>query len=645
MKNSTQTLKNFLNNPTLIKTSSQAKQLHAHIIKLHGGDIIPFREFTTIILSIYSNFNLLQDSLSLFNTFHSPPPTKAWKSIIKCCASNGNLLESITFFKEMRASGKSPDRNVFPSLLKTCAHLRDLRFGETVHGCVVRLGLDTDLFTGNALMNMYAKLESLDAFKVFDGGGEPMLNAIMRDQLDYNMGEMKVVDKRAFPADNVRKVFETMPIKDVVSWNTVIGGHIQNGMYEEALLTVREMGKANLKLDSFTLSSILPIFAQHVDVMKGKEIHGYAIRYNFDKDVFIGSSLIDMYANCSRLDDSYSVFTLSPQKDSVSWNSIIAGCVQNGKFDNGLKLFRKMLLADIEPVAISFSSIMPACAYLTTLSLGKQLHGYIMRRGFDSNIYVSSSLMDMYAKCGKLSIAKWVFDTMEFQDTISWTSMIMAYAVHGHARDAILFFKEMEKEGIKPNFGSFVAVLTACSHAGLVDESLKYFKSMARDYAISPGLEHYSAVSDLLSRAGRLDEAYEFISSMHIEATCAIWSTLLSACRIHKNVELAEKVANEMFRSEPHNVSAYVLLSNVYIAAGRYKDAAKLRIKTRKKGIIKKAACSWIEVKNKVHVFVSGEENHPDYPLINKVIQDLMEWMEHEGYIRNTNMALHYVDE
>ncbi|KAI3459523.1 hypothetical protein Pfo_016186 [Paulownia fortunei] len=738
MRNSAQTLKSLLNNPYVIKTSSQAKQLHAHIIKLRGGGI-SFPDFTTIILSIYSNFNLLQDCLSLFNTFHSPPPTKAWKSIIKCCASNGNFVESITYFKKMRALGKSPDRNVFPSLLKTCAHLRDLRFGEAVHGCVVRLGLDTDLFTGNALMNMYAKLESLNAWNVFDGGSEPqglfrfnkdlnktetplgfiqeseerfedvdkevgflnknvrnelalssgkngvfnqncrsdlidsdgscdinlyserwltsvdqkaILNDIVKNQLDYSCGKTVVVGslketskKGAFPADSVRKVFETMPIRDVVSWNTVIGGYVQNGMYEEALLTVREMGKANLKPDSYTLSSILPIFAQYVDVMKGKEIHGYAIRHGSDKDVFIGSSLIDMYANCTRLEDSYTVFSLSPQKDIVSWNSIIAVCVQNGRFDNGLKLFREMLMADIEPVAVSFSSIMPACAHLTTLCLGKQLHGYIIRWGFDDNIYVASSLMDMYAKCGNVRIARWIFDKMEFQDTISWTAMIMAYALHGHAHDAILFFKKMEIERIKPNSGSFLAVLTACSHGGLVDEAWIYFRSMTQNYAISPGLEHYAAVSDLLGRAGRLDEAYNFISNMHIEPTVTIWSTLLSACRVHKNVELAEKVAKEMFVIDPHYVSAYVLLSNVYIAAGRWKDAEKLRITMRKKGMKKKAACSWVEVKKKVHVFVSGDENHPDYPQINKALQDLMERIELEGYIPDTNMVLHDVDE
>lgn len=715
----TQTLKTLLRNPITIKTGSQAKQLHAQIIKFQGGGT-PFYAFTTIVLSIYSNLNLFEDCLLLFKTFHSPPPARAWKSVIKCYVSNGHFVESLTCFNKMRALGKTPDRNVFPSVLKACAHLRDLKFGEAVHGSIIRLGMEPDLYTGNALMNMYAKLVSLEGVNVLDGVSEPkgmfginenlkdddnscqFFNKNLRDELahssdssifhfcrsdligsdgsselsqdvrnqiasvdqkayfnnnvksqsDSSGGGMEIVDglkKRKNEAlcclDSVRKVFEMMVVRDGVSWNTFIGGQVQNGMYEEALITVREMGNANLKPDSFTLSTILPIFSEYVDVMKGKEIHGYVIRHEFEEDVYVGSSLIDMYANCTRVEDSYKVFNLSPRKDSVLWNSIIAACVQNGRFDAGLKWFREMLMSGIEPVGVSFSSIMPACAHLTTLHLGKQLHGCIMRLGFDDNKYVASSLMDMYAKCGNIRIARWIFDNMENQDAISWTAMIMGYALHGHAHEAILLFTKMEMEGVKPNSVSFVAVLTACSHAGLVNEAWKYLRSMTQNYAITPGLEHYAAVSDVLGRAGRLDEAYKFISSLHIKTTGSIWSTLLSACRVHKNVELAEKIANEIFKIDPEYMGAYILLSNVYVAAGRWKNAAKIRITMGKKGMKKKPACSWIEVKNKVHGFVAGDENHPDYGRINEALQKLLEQMEQEGYVPDTNEVLHDVDE
>ncbi|KAA8521468.1 hypothetical protein F0562_012141 [Nyssa sinensis] len=717
MMSSTQSLlKTFLQNPASIKSKSQAQQLHAQLIRTKGTTS---SSLMSAILSIYSNLNLLHESLIVFNTLHSPP-TVAWKSIIRCYASNGLFLQSLASFIDMRASGTCPDHNVFPSVLKSCTLLMDMRFGESVHGCIIRLGMDFDLYTGNALMNMYSKLQTLDvnggrrfrAAKVLDkssksrkvdeykevAGDGRMLYSCMSSEIQtgsgdsysisnelnqefgkqivgidptvnskqmryllpqnntgsevfdcshwiYNDLSMKKGDKGSLQMDSVIKVFEMMPKRDIVSWNTVIAGNAQNGMYEEALMMVREMGDANLKPDSFTLSSILPIFAEYVDVLKGKEIHGYAIRHGFDADLFIGSSLIDMYANCNRVEDSHRVFYLLPQQDSVSWNSIIAGCVQNGLFDEGLKLFRQMLMVKIKPRHVSFSSIMPACAHLTTLHLGKQLHGYIIRGGFDDNVFIASSLVDMYAKCGNIRIARWIFNKMEEHDMVSWTAMIMGHALHGHVHEAVSLFKQMEMEGVKPNYVAFVAVLTACSHAGLIDEAWKYFNSMIQDYGIAPGLEHYAAVADLLGRAGKLEEAYKFISSMHIGSSGSVWSTLLAACRVHKNIELAEKVAEKIFTVDPENMGAHVLLSNTYSAAGMWKNAAKLRVSMRNKGMRKKPACSWIEVKNKVHAFVAGDKSHPYYYRIIEALKVLLEQMEREGYVPDTNEVLHDVEE
>ncbi|KAL2921323.1 hypothetical protein RDABS01_012814 [Bienertia sinuspersici] len=330
--------------------------------------------------------------------------------------------------------------------------------------------------------------------------------------------------------------------------------------------------------------------------------------------------------------------------DSISWNSIIAGCVQNGLFDEGLTLFRKMVMAKVKPGSVSLSSITPACAHLTTLRLGKQLHGYITRFGFEDNVLIASSLVDMYAKCGYIMIARRIFNKMKLHDTVSWTAMVMGYALHGHAHDAISLFKQMETEGLKPNSVAFLAVLTACNHAGLVDEAWHYFNSMRNDYGLSPHLEHYASVADLLGRAGRLKEAYDFICKMPAPSS-SIWSTLLAACRVHKDVEMAENVANKVFRIDPSNVGAYVLLSNTYSSAKRWKDAAKVRITMKSKGIVKEAACSWIEVKNKLHAFVAGDKSHPCYEKIKTALEELVEQMEKEGYVPDTSEVLHDVDE
>ncbi|XP_068653483.1 putative pentatricopeptide repeat-containing protein At3g23330 isoform X2 [Aristolochia californica] len=715
-----------------IQSKSQAKQLHAQVLKTTKSHTV-----INALLVIYSNLGLVQEAHATFEALVAPSSI-SYNSLIRCYTSQGFFHQSIASFVEMRASGNYPDHNIFPSVLKSCTCLMNLKLGESVHGCIIRLGLDNDLYTGNALMNMYCKLWEVGVADDGLNGRRSYVNISKRDKkyeysskcskskdvsilegpkyagskggfdwikerevhsvADENSQQLEGLERRTMDGDDcavldemvhccnpcdagsevvepycgtinesycgtingvgletstakffcfksVKKVFERMPVKDLVSWNTIIAGHAQNGLHVEALLLLREMGLAGHTPDSFTLSSILPIFSEYVDVYKGKEIHGYAIRHGLDSDVFIGSSLIDMYAKCTRVDDSCRVFYLLPQRDAILWNSIIAGCVQNGSFDEGLRLLRQMLMAKIKPRHVTFSSIMPACAHLTTLHLGKQLHGYIVRSRYEDNVFIASSLVDMYAKCGYIRAAQWIFDKMDSRDMVSWTAIIMGHALHGKAQEALFMFKQMEHENIRPNYVAFVAVLTACSHGGLIEEAWKYFYSMKQDYNISPGLEHYAAIADLLGRAGKLDQAYSFISSMKVEPTASVWSTLLSACRVHKNIPLAETVAQKIVLLEPDNMACHVLMSNIYAGGGRWKDAASWRIAMKEKGMRKKPACSWIEVKNKLHIFIADDRSHPFYDKIHETLKVLGELMEREGYVPYTGDVLHDVEE
>ncbi|CAL1359756.1 unnamed protein product [Linum trigynum] len=349
---------------------------------------------------------------------------------------------------------------------------------------------------------------------------------------------------------SMKKVFEMMPTRDIISWNTVIAGNVQNGLHEDALVMVREMGNAGLKPDIFTLSSILPIFAQYVDVAKGKEIHGYVIRYGFEKDLYVANSLINMYSRCSRVEDSIRVFKVTPQRYAISWNSVIAGCVHNSMFDEGLRLFRQMLRDNVILGSVSFSSIMPACAHFTTLNLGKQLHGYILRCGFDDNVFISSSLVDMYAKCGHIRIARWIFDDIKGRDMVSWTTMIMGFDLHGYAQDFISLFEQMKLEGIRRNHVALAAILTACSHASMIDEGRRYFDQMTEEYGIRP--------------------------------------------RVHKNVDLAEKVVTKIFEIDLEN---------------------------------------------------TDDQSHPQRDEINDAIRELLEKMEQAGYVAYTSEVSHDVDD
>ncbi|XP_076902893.1 putative pentatricopeptide repeat-containing protein At3g23330 [Bidens hawaiensis] len=586
---------------------------------------------------------------------------EAWKSIIKCYSSNDCFFQSLKCFVRMRAMGIHPDHNVFPSVLKACTHLLCFKFGEAVHGSVIRVGLDFDVFVGNALLNMYSKLQGGGARQVFDksperklynnnNNNERILNHNNDDIYEaYNkinqnfripgaLNEMsKNQDQRNVQMRSVIKVFETMPEKDVVSYNTVILGYAQNNMYNEAMVMIREMcNYAKLKPDAFTLSNVLPVVAEHMDVWKGKEIHGYGIRHGFERNGFITSGLTDVYAKCKMVEHSYWLFCSLLEKDCVSWCSMIAACVQNGLFDEGLRLFRRMLSDNIKPNPVSCSTIIPACAHLTSLPLGQQLHGYIIRRCFDDNMFISSSLVNMYAKCGNIKLAKRVFDGMKRHDLVSWITMIMGCASHGYAQVAISLFKKMEMEDFIPNSVAFVAVLTACSHAGMVNEGLTFFNKMVNDYEIVPDFEHYACVADLLGRAGRLEDAFGLICSTPENKTVSVWLPLLAACRVHKNVELAEKVVMHICEFDSENVGAYVLLSNIYSSVGRYKDAANVRRMLSKNMNKKDPACSWIRIGDKIHAFIAGDESHSSYNGIVNVLNIFFGQIEKEVYVADS---------
>lgn len=527
----------------------------------------------------------------------------------------------------MRASA-APRSSVpasLPAALKSCAVLGLSALGASLHALAIRSGAFADRFTANALLNLYCKVPC----SYLDSTGVARVD----------------VPGSSTAFESVRKVFDEMIERDVVSWNTLVLGCAEEGRHHEALGFVRKMCREGFRPDSFTLSTVLPIFAECADVKRGLEVHGFAFRNGFDSDVFVGSSLIDMYANCTRTDYSVKVFDNLPVRDHILWNSMLAGCAQNGSVEEALGIFRRMLQAGVRPVPVTFSSLIPVCGNLASLRFGKQLHAYVICGGFEDNVFISSSLIDMYCKCGEISIAHCIFDKMSSPDVVSWTAMIMGYALHGPAREALVLFERMELGNAKPNHVTFLAVLTACSHAGLVDKGWKYFKSMSDHYGIVPTLEHFAALADTLGRAGELDEAYSFISKMQIKPTASVWSTLLRACRVHKNTMLAEEVAKKIMELEPRSIGSHVVLSNMYSASGRWNEAAHLRESMRKKGMKKDPACSWIEVKSKLHVFVAHDRSHPWYDRIIDALNAFSEQMAREGHVPNTEDVFQDIEE
>eukprot|EP01018_Ginkgo_biloba_P009907 Gb_21316 [translate_table: standard] len=399
---------------------------------------------------------------------------------------------------------------------------------------------------------------------------------------------------------DARRVLDQMPKRNVVSWTAMIAAYAKHGRGDEALKLYHEMQRTGNQPDQYTFASVLPACSNLATL---KEVHEDIVRAKVQSNVFVGSGLVDMYAKCGMIEDAR------------------------------------------QPNSVTFAGVLPACANLAALEHGKEVHEDIIRSGYQSDVFVGSALIDMYTKCGNIENARKLFDTMHEKNVVLWNSMIIGYGMHGFGKEALQLFERMQPSGTKPDHVTFVGVLSACCHAGLVDDGWQYFNSMSRDYHIAPGGEHYCCMVDLLGRAGSLDEAHEFINKMPIKPDAAVWGSLLGSCRIHNNIELGERVAECLFELDSTNSAHYVLMSNIYAAAGRWDDMEKVRKLMKGRRLKKTPGRSWIEVNKKVYAFLVGDRSHPQTPEIYAKLERLSGQMKEEGYVPATNFVLHDVEE
>lgn len=480
-----------------------------------------------------------------------------WNTLIRGYADRGPCHEAIVLYRTMHHSGLSPDNYTFPFVVRSCTVQLALREGKEVHCNIIKYGFHSDVFVQSSLVSMYAQ------------SGETLNSEI---------------------------VFSDMIVKNIVSWTAMIAGYVQNGFYKEGLSVLRDMVTSGTQPNVVTLVSILPACASLKFLGLGKLIHGCGIKVGVDSDMALLNALIAFYGKCGNLDTARSLFKGMVVRNLVSWNAMIAAYEQNNAGTDAIKLFRRMQTENVEYDYITIVSVISACASLGALNTGRWLHELARMKGFGTNASITNALIDMYAKCGNIDLAKDVFQGLPHKSVVSWTSIIGACASHGHGDDALMLFSMMKEQGTKPNSFTFTAVLTACRHAGLVEEGRKHFESMIKDYSISPGVEHYACMVDLLGRAGCLLEAYKFIETMPVEPDAGVWGALLSACRIHGNVELAELVVARLSRLDTQTVTSYVLMSNIYAEASRWEDEARLRNLMRKKLLKKLPGQSFVEV-------------------------------------------------
>lgn len=333
-------------------------------------------------------------------------------------------------------------------------------------------------------------------------------------------------------------------------------------------------------------------------------------------------------------------------RDLVSWSAFIGCLVNNGLGEEALAAFREMqVTTGIRPDEVTMVSVISAVSRLGALELGRWVHFYIYRNGFDVTVSMGTQLIVMYSNCGFMEGAVKVFNAMRERNVLTWTALINGFAAHGQITKALRVFYEMKKAKLRPDYITFIGVLTACSHGGLLEEGMWIFHSIRRDYGIEPGVEHYGCMVDLLGRAGLLNEAYEFIERMPIRPNSIIWRTLLGACANYGNVELAEHVKRRISALDPYHDGDFVLLSNTYGINGRWLEKEAVRSSMKERKIGKKPGCSLVELNQVTHEFIAGDESHPQSKEIQEMLRSIIEQLRHVGYTPNTSNVLFDIEE
>ncbi|CAA7401532.1 unnamed protein product [Spirodela intermedia] len=537
--------------------------------------------------------------------FLPPNPSLAIKLMRAYCACGDPTATRKLF-------DKSPHRNVifFNVMIRSYLSHGRHRDALCVFSSMTAHGVRPDHYTYPCLLSACSAAEQLL-------GGLQVHGAVTKIGLDSNLfvgNTLITMYSRCGRLREAEQVFAGMAYRDAISWNSVIAGCARMGEPSRALEVCKEMVRSGgARPNAATLASLLSAVT---DISTGD--------VTFLREMF---------------DDM-------PHRGLISWNAMIAIYANNSMAAEAVELYRRMELEGVEPDAVTFVSVLPACGDLSALALGAQIHDLVRRKkNLCPNLFLENALVDMYAKCGHLRAARSVFDEMTQRDVVSWTSMVSAYGMHGLGADAVALFESMRESGLKPDHIAFVAVLSACSHAGLLEEGRRYFRSMTDQYQLTPTVEHFTCMVDLLGRAGRLEEAYGFVKQMPFKPDERVWGALLSACRLHSNIAVGVAAADHLFKLAPAQSGYYVLLSNIYARAGRWGGVAAVRAAMRRRGVKKTPGWSNVELEGRVHTFLMGDRSHIQSPDIYAELAALVGRLKEAGYVAETESALHDVEE
>ncbi|CAN1220578.1 Pentatricopeptide repeat-containing protein At1g03540 [Linum perenne] len=549
----------FSNKPllfaSLLQTSTKASsfnhglQLHAHVVK---SGLETDRFVGNSLLALY--FKLGSDFVETRRVFDGLnfKDVISWTSMITGYVKVEKPRSSIQLFLEMVGGGVEPNAFTLSAVVKACSDLGDLRLGNVFHGIVFVRGFDSNNVICSALIDMYG---------------------------------------RNFDFGDARQLFDELSEPDEICWTSVISAFIRNDMYSEALAFFNSMQrKHRFSLDAFTFGTVLTACGNLGRARQGREVHAKVITSGVgDNVVVVQSSLVDMYGKCRLLEESQLVFDRMSVKNSVSWSALLGGYCQNGDFKSVIRIFREMGQDDL----YSFGTVLRACASLAAIKQGKEVHCQYVRRGGWRDVIVESALVDLYAKCGCVDFAYRVFKQMPDRNLITWNTMIRGFAQNGRIEGALALFDDMVKQGVKPDYITFIGVLFACSHSGLVDQGKRHFTSMVSEYGIRPGIEHYNCMVDLLGRAGLIEEAEALLENADCRDDSSLWTVLLGACATCTNPATAERIAKRTMELKPEYHLSYVYLANVYRGVGRWDDADSIRRLMEERQVKKVTGKSW----------------------------------------------------
>ncbi|XP_077242229.1 pentatricopeptide repeat-containing protein At4g19191, mitochondrial-like [Tasmannia lanceolata] len=545
-------------------------KIHCHVVKLG------FESHALVgsaLVEMYDKYSEIGDARRVTEEM-SVRDLLYWNTLIYEFCQNGNPMESFKVFKKMRLDGVEPNSATMVGLLRSSVDLKCLEAGHYVHLLIVLNGLGGDLAVNTALLTMYSKLGSLEI---------------------------------------ARLVFNKMNVRDCVVWNIMINAYSRNGYPKKALELLLQMGKSGVRTDLFTAIATISSAAELESLKHGKQIHAHVIRNGSDCQVSVHNSLIEMYAKCGSLLTAKLIFDFLMNKTVVSWSSMIKGYVNHDRCYDALSLFSEMIMRGERPDSITIINILPACVHIGALEQVKNIHGYSIKHGLNLIVSVVTALLISYAKCGCIEMARKIFNEEEIddKDIVSWNSMISVYAKHGNWSQCFELYNRMKNSRLRPDHITFVGLLTACVNSGLVKEGWECFNQMTKTYGCQPKQEHYACMVDLLGRTGKLDEAMRLIRTIPFEPDSRVWGPLLSACKMHSETKLAEFAAERLLEMEPKNAGNYVLLSNIYAAAGKWDSVAKMRVSLRDRGLKKTPGCSWLEINGHVHEFRVADRSHP----------------------------------